>query len=240
MKKLFTRAILPATALALAGLALPNGSTTASAAPAGTVWSVSLAAAPTTVGVGGSTTLTATTTIDVGPTPFFIEIYDVTTGTQVGVCGSGTTCSAVVSSSSATTQEYVAYIASGSTAFPPPGIQASSADSYVTWAKIYLALRGSSGGWTLSLSAPRYTESQETVTATANADVYPTPYYIEVFDEATGRMIGDCGSGSSCSITYVPTEESNLVAFVSDLSTALPPAGAVASSNVVPTSEIIP
>lgn len=204
------------------------------------VGAISLSASPTTVYIGGllqpgqsySSTLTATTTTDVGPTPFYTEIYDVTTGTRVAVCGSGTTCSLSVSEVSPTTQEYVAYVSDYSSALPPSGIQATSADSYVTW---------TATGWTISLTAPRSTEGGETVTATANQNVGPTPYYIEIFDELTGRMIGDCASGTTCSISYAPSGAgSELVAFVSPSSTALPPAGAVASSNVVSSELIIP
>src|SRR5215470_2030230 len=42
---------------------------------------------------GHTITLTATTNIDVGPTPWFIEIYDYSSTTLLQVCGGGTTCS---------------------------------------------------------------------------------------------------------------------------------------------------
>jgi hypothetical protein len=58
---------------------------------------VELAASPSAVAVGGTTTLTATTGADVGPTPWFIDIFDTTTGLPVRFCGSGTTCSTAVS-----------------------------------------------------------------------------------------------------------------------------------------------
>jgi hypothetical protein len=38
-------------------------------------------------------TLTAFTNIDVGPTPYWIEIYNITTGAELGACGSSTACS---------------------------------------------------------------------------------------------------------------------------------------------------
>jgi hypothetical protein len=80
------------------------------------------------------------------------------------------------------------------------------------------------------------------VTATANANVGPTPYYIEIFDENTGSRLAVCGSGTTCSLSFTPSlYGSNLVAFISGSGATLPPPGIVASSNVVTTYErIIP
>jgi hypothetical protein len=190
--------------------------------------SVSLAASPATLPVGNSSTLTATTSTNVGPTPFYTEIYDATTGTFLAECGWGTTCSATVSQSVATTHKYVAYVSQYGTAYPPPGIQATSSASFVTWSNL---------GWRISLSAPQSTYYSETVTAYVNGDVGPTPYYIEIFDE-NGTFVGSCGSGSACSLSYTPSiYGSYLVAFVTSYSTAYPPSGIVASSNVVYTYE---
>jgi hypothetical protein len=193
----------------------------------GVVWhgvSLTLTAAQATVPVGAASTLTATTSQDIGPSPFWTGIFDVTTGTRIAVCGSGTVCSATVSHAVATTHEYIAYLSDNSTAYPPPGIQETSLLSFVTWSNL---------GWRVSLSAPASTFGGETVTATANGDVGPTPYYIEIFNE-TGTRLAVCGSGSTCSVTFTPTYEgSNLVAFISGDSTALPPSAIVASSNVI-------
>jgi hypothetical protein len=187
---------------------------------------LTLAASQPTVPVGGASTLTATTSQDIGPSPFWTEIFDVTTGTRIAVCGFGTTCSVTVSQSVATTHEYIAYVSNYSTAFPPPGIQATSALSFVTWSNL---------GWRVSLSAPAYTYGTENVTATVNGDVGPTPYYIEIFDE-NGTRLATCGSGTSCTVTFSPSYYgSNLVAFVTTYSTAFPPSGVVASSNEVTT-----
>jgi hypothetical protein len=193
----------------------------------GVVWhgvSLTLTAGQATVPVGAASTLTATTSQDVGPSPFWTGIFDVTTGTRIAVCGSGTVCSATVSHAVATTHEYIAYLSDNSTAYPPPGIQETSLLSFVTWSNL---------GWRVSLSAPASTFGSETVTATANGDVGPTPYYIEIFNE-TGTRLAVCASGSTCSVTFTPTYEgSNLVAFISGDSTALPPSAIVASSNVI-------
>ncbi len=195
--------------------------------PVGVVWhgvSLNLAASQPTVSVGGVSTLTATTSQDIGPSPFWTEIYDMTTGTRVQDCGSGTTCSVSVSQAAASTHEYVAYLSDLSTAYPPPGIQETSPVSFITWSNL---------GWQVSLSAPYYTYGSETVTATANGNVGPTPYYIEIYNE-TGTLLATCGQGTTCSVAFTPGYAgSHLVAFVSPYGSALPPSGAVASSNVV-------
>jgi len=140
------------------------------------------------------------------------------------VCGWGTSCSTAVSQGAATTHQYIAYLSSNTAAFPPGSIQEISTSSFVTWDNL---------GWRVSLSAPAITFGSETVTATANGNVGPTPYYIEIFDE-TGTRLTECPSGSSCSVSFTPSfAGSHLVAFISSYSTVLPPAGIVASSNVV-------
>jgi hypothetical protein len=193
----------------------------------GVLWhgaNLNLAAGQPTVPVGGVSTLTATTSQDIGPSPFWTEIFDMTTGTRIMDCGYGTTCSVSVSQAVATTHEYVAYLSDLSTAYPPPGTQETSPFSFITWSNL---------GWSVSLSAPLYTYGSETLTATVNGNVGPTPYYIEIYNE-NGTRLTACGSGSTCSVAFTPGYAgSHLVAFVSPYGTALPPAGAVASSNVV-------
>jgi len=206
----------------------PPAGEQARSAEVGVLWhgvGLTLSATPPTLPVGGTATLTATTTTDVGPSPFWTEIFDATTGTRIASCGSGTSCSTTVSQSVATTHRYVAYVSGYSTAFPPAQLQETSAASFVTWSNL---------GWRVSLNAPAGTFGSETVTATASADVGPTPYYIEIFDEDTGTLIALCGTGSSCSATFTPSfGGSNLVAFVSLYDTSYPPSAIVASSNEV-------
>jgi hypothetical protein len=40
-----------------------------------------------------------------------------------------------------------------------------------------------------------------TLTATANTDVGPTPYYVTIYSETTGAPLGVCGSGTTCTVT---------------------------------------
>jgi hypothetical protein len=178
---------------------------------------------PTTLSVGGTTTLTATSSTDVGPSPFFIEIYDANTGTALAECGFGTTCSVTVSQSSAMTRTYWAYISTLSTAFPPAGVQYQSLESvFVTW---------SDSGYQLSLSGPSLAAGPQTYTATANVNVGPTIYFIDIYNETTGTRIARCGTGSTCSVLFTPTIQgtgSRLIAFIESGDVS----GIQASSNI--------
>jgi hypothetical protein len=78
--------------------------------------------------------LTATTTIDVGPTPYYIEIFDATAGTLVTSCGRGRNCTAPVTHTDASTHRYVASTAQFSSTFPAKDVSDSSPPIYVTWA----------------------------------------------------------------------------------------------------------
>jgi hypothetical protein len=126
----------------------PPGGVQADSAIAAVVWQgvgISLSASPTTVAVGSPATLTATTSTDIGPSPFYTEIYDAISQTWLRTCGSGTTCSVTVSQGAATTHQYIAYESGDSAAYPPAGLQEASLPSFVTWSGL---------GWQVSLSAP--------------------------------------------------------------------------------------
>lgn len=169
---------------------------------------VELSPSPATVPVGASTTLTATVTrddwpevVDIGPSPFWIEIYDVTTGSRLAACAFGSSCSVSVAQTGAVTsgaRRYVAYLSDNSDANPPTGIQATSVHSYVKWTP-YASLQ-------ISLDAPRHIPGNPLVrlTATVNEDIdnRPSPYYIEIFDNTTGKLIIACGPGTTCTTTW--------------------------------------
>ena len=59
--------------------------------------------------MGTSVTLTATANTD-GPTPYYITIYDETTGAELAVCGSGSTCSATVSEPVTGSHQFKAFV----------------------------------------------------------------------------------------------------------------------------------
>ena len=98
----------------------------------GLPWTVSLTAAPSTTLSGTPATLTAVTDKDVGPTPYYIEVYDVNTRGLVAACGGGYTCSTNVTNDSGC-HAYVAVIAQYGVAYPPPAIQATSGTESVCW-----------------------------------------------------------------------------------------------------------
>lgn len=191
---------------------------------------LSLSASLSTLPVGNTSTLTATSDTDISSSPFYIQIWDTTAGggplNAPFTCGGGTTCAVSVSQSVATTHTFVATFGNVGSAYPPSSLQTTSATAYVTW---------TASGWTVSLNAPATTiNGPETITASANGNVGPTPYYIEIFDE-NGTLLASCGSGTTCSVSYTPARYpgSNLVAFVSSYSSTLPPANIQASSNTV-------
>jgi hypothetical protein len=198
---------------------------------------VSLSASPTTLGFGDTTTLTATASENVGPTPYWIEIFDVSTGILLANCPSGTTCTAYQENDqslppgiTSAQQEYVAYVASGSTAFPPSGIQATSPAVYVVWSEHV---------YQLSLSVTG-TGVDDNATATS-APGLPSTLSIQLYLETgTGlELQKTCGPGaSSCAFPFTAsTGGSTLVAFVKDV--GLPYLPFVAASNIVTTRTLL-
>ena len=187
--------------------------------------SVTLTANGTTVPTGTAVTLNAHTSFDVGPTPYWTEIFDNNTGARIAVCGGGTDCTVTVSYSSSAAHRYVAYISNNDPSYPPAGRLAVSASSepWVTWT-------------TSTLRVVSLVSSGYSVTATANTDVGPTPYWIEIFSETRGAdgldttysRLAACGYGTTCSASVSPGTV--VTAFISPYSTALPP-GVIASSG---------
>lgn len=138
---------------------------------------------------GATATLTMTSSVDVGPTPYYLEIFDQTTGVRVQSCATGTSCSVPVTYNYATTHTYIAYRAGYSTTNPPPNIARTTNTQTVTWG--FVALNATQS----SYSGPA------TLTARTLDDVGPTPYYIEIFDQTTGQLVTSCATGKSCSAT---------------------------------------
>lgn len=188
--------------------------------------SISLQATVPTANVGGTATLTSTASTDLTPTPFYAEIVDTTTGTVVGSpCGFSATCTANVSQAVAATHRFVAYVSSYSTTLPLSNVQATSNAAFATW--------NNNGYRVTSLTTSRTAAGQDTVTATSNVNVGPTPYYIEIFSVTTGNRIAVCGSGTTCSgVVSLNYGKNDFVAFVSSYDSALPPANVQASSKI--------
>ncbi|MDI1448504.1 hypothetical protein [Polyangium sp. 6x1] len=190
-----------------------------------------ISATQNTVGIGASTTITATASWDVGPSPFYILIFDVTTGTLLEHCGIGSSCGVTVSEGAATTHAYQAFLAPYGASLPLAGVQEATAKTYVTW---------SDSGYSLSLGTPVLQGSAETVTVTSNINVVKTPYWIQLFSD-WGTRLGSCKSGATCTLTYPAAGTyRNLFAFISADDANLLPADIQASSNKVRSPLYIP
>jgi len=74
----------------------------------------SFTASANSVPVNTNVTLTANTSTDVGPTPYYILIVD-ETGAILKSCSSGTSCSTTVTSATAATHQYTAYLSGSAT-----------------------------------------------------------------------------------------------------------------------------
>jgi hypothetical protein len=176
-----------------------------------------------TVAVGAVVTLSATSYLDVGPSPYYLEIYDMTAGTRICLQGMGTTCTTTVSQNAAATHVYRAYVASRSDTPPIDGRYWRSADSYVTW---------NDGTKTALL---HFNESN-VLGILGSAPSIPQGYVFEIFDENSGQPIATCAA-SPCNIFGGDASVfDGYVAFIAPAaSTTLPPVGLLASSNTLQT-----
>jgi hypothetical protein len=101
---------------------------------AGDGFAVSLAAGSSYPLLGQSVTLTATTNTDVGPTPYYVTIYNESTGAELAICGSGTTCTATVGQSTPGTQVFEAFVGDDVSGNGHPGFALVSSNQVpVTW-----------------------------------------------------------------------------------------------------------
>jgi hypothetical protein len=177
---------LRTVALALCALSMGLGPSPVSAAPADNyLWSFT--ATPPSPSPGTSVTLTATVAYDVGPTPYWIEIFDLTTGQRLAACSSGRTCSAGVFESDPKFRRYQVYITYYTPTVPacvPPVLDCF--DLQVSWSAIAVGIAFNDNG---------------ALIATAARDVEPTPYWIDIFNMTTGHRLAACGLGTSCSAT---------------------------------------
>jgi hypothetical protein len=127
---------LSAAAIAVSGLAGVAAAAPATGAfpAAGNGFSISLATSSSYPYASQTVTLTATTNADVGPTPYYITIYSETTGAELGICGSGTTCSASVSQGTPGLQDFEAFVGDNVPGGGHPGFALVSSNVVpVTW-----------------------------------------------------------------------------------------------------------
>ena len=196
--------------LAVSGLLGLSGVVACSASPASaSSFAVYLNASyqnsiASTVPIGQAVTLTATTDQDVRYTPYYIDVYDTTTGTLMNECSFGVSCPISVAQSVASTHIYVGYVAAWDpntgvpNSAPPPQIQGTSAEAdYITW---------TNSGYQISLSGPDSVPAGKggTYFATTNASVPPGDS-IQIYNETTGRALKNCSS-SPCVVSYQPKD----------------------------------
>ena len=99
--------------------------------------------------------------------------------------------------------------------------------------------RAAGNGFAISLAASSPVEpigQPVTLTATANTDVGPTPYYITIYSETTGAELAVCGSGATCTATVAQATlgTQTFEAFVGDdVASNGRPGFALVSSNQV-------
>lgn len=140
---------------------------------------------------------------DIGPTPYYLMIFDESNHTSIAVCGSGTDCSATVSESVAVNDTFMGYVASycnvGCTE-PPPGEQSQTVAQNVTW--LSTSITASQG----------YTAAGDpvTLTATDNTINHTTNISLTVYEEPSGMPVFACDQGphtgdSTCSGTVMQT-----------------------------------
>lgn len=73
-----------------------------------------------------------------GPTPYYIEIFDLTVGGFQRACGFGTTCSIAVARTGSEVDDCVAVVSLFGTAYQPPGLQVVSNLLTISWISVSL------------------------------------------------------------------------------------------------------
>jgi len=141
---------------------------------------------------GHTITLTATTNTDVGPTPWFIEIYDYSSTTLLQVCGGGTTCSVDVTEPSPIAPgqiAFVAYVAQyGWWRSLPPDVQADTAASPVEPSWLY----------PMTLTAYKFGGAGVTLDFTDGGATTWAPWYIQLYDATKGQIVAWCAKPLGC------------------------------------------
>lgn len=234
---LITRMAARATtraALAIVSLLAVAASVLMSAAPAEAAGvTLHLIASPTTLLTGQSSTLIATASSNLFVNQRYIRIYDTTGGVMTPVnsphsCKFGLPCSVSVTQPLLATHRYRARLENVS---GNPDAGSDSNTSYVTW---------TGSNWQLFLSAGAGPNPfSATLSATANHDVGPTPYYISIFKEdgpnrTAGTLLASCGSGTTC-VTVVSADcpFSDYVAFLTPYPQSSVQVSIQASSNIM-------
>ena len=171
--------------------AKPAATRTGLAPAAAIIWTVDLGASPTSLWPAAYSTLTATTNMDVGPTPYYIRIWDRETSVYLATCGTGTTCSAAVTRANADFTSFMAVVSDAA------GVVVASSFADVYW---------HGAGVRLTESAPTVpVGGATTLTAITDYDVATSPFHVEIYDITTATVLRSCGAGTRCSVTVSQT-----------------------------------
>jgi len=187
----------------------------------------------TTVHPGTSVTLTANTAGDIGPTPFWMQIFDLATSTQIALCGFGTSCQTTATSSrpgaTLETDQFAAVLACGTSTKPLDGdlsgdseifLSGNESTAFVTWSTSPVQV-------SLKLSA-----DEESVVAQTSA---PYGGWISIYRADTGELLSRCFGASTCAWAFDFARNDNLVAFLTGEAypTTFPPLSQVEASSPV-------
>ncbi|MFC6285536.1 DUF6531 domain-containing protein [Nocardioides sp. GCM10027113] len=157
-------------------------------------WSLTLDIDRTVFATGEQFTLTATANQNLA-WPYYIHIYDQTTGSRLTSCqvgGSTNTCTASTRFDSGGPHTYIATVA----AYYGDDIQAVSNE-----------VSSARAAWSVGLTSDKTvfaTGEQVTLTATANQNL-AWPYYIHIYDQTTGSRLTSCQAGGSINTCTVST-----------------------------------
>ena len=168
-------------------------------------WTVSLTSDKITFTAGEPVTLTAATNQNLGDTngDYHVAIFDETTGAQLRVCNTGTSCAYTSSSlfSSGNPHTYVAAVVAAGNTYPTVAGEQALSNEVVL----------SRDSWTVALATSETTFAAGdtvTITAVANQSVGNTngSYRIEVFDKTTGARLFGCSTDFVCTHDVASTD----------------------------------
>ena len=202
-------ALLPVIAVVAPGTSL----LTAAAAAPGPVF-VSLVSSDSEFPAGGAVTLTAVVDADLSGTGQRVSIWNLTTGSEIASCTTGTSCSSPpVSWLTGAPHSFQAFV--NATAENTSRSNASIASGTV---------QVSRRPWTLGLtsSAAQVRDGDSfTLTATANQDLSSTggSFRVVIRDES-GGVRGSCVAGTTCTATVAASTGPDVTSYVASVENA--------------------
>ena len=201
-------------------------------------WTVALTTNLTALTTTQSATLTATVNQNVGQTGsnYRIYIFDVTAGTRIASCATGTTCVAGQTICVGGPHDYVAVVGASGT---PPTVGAVL-DTQAASNTVNL----SRSSWTLTAATSTPSPAAgvtPTITVTANqfVSVTYTDYVYYVFDSSSGAWVATCANGSSCTMNLPKSYTGGPKSYVAVIASPTSPATRSAAVDVQAESNIV-